>query len=1062
MRLRRSLPALAIILFLLLPGRPLATESPGEAALASQGTPRALDTQSSAEVLSQNITIVLHPDTNGISADAEVLVRANIYLSELVFQLLDTLEVTGLEAGGGSLDFSREGSRLTVRLPGRIPPNATVALNISYGGEVRVYEGGLRDDYVGPEGAYVKGSTAWYLHHHTSDWADYRLKICCPAGWTAVADGELAEVERSTLWANYTWVTDRPCIRPAFAAANYTSTSLPWNGVNITVYTYPHHGASAPAHLQEAAAILSHHSALLGPYDRRSLKIVETDHQTYDGYACSGMVMLKPLAFAGTGCDFKLLGHELGHMWFPYKTGYTGWGYQWIWEGFAEYLLCMYEMSQYGTKTRLESDRDSFAAVHDSPEEKPVRSTTWGDALTFPVLYAKGAYILHMLRGLMGDASFNATLREFVEENEYGWASADRFISKAKHRCPLPMDAFFDQWLNTTKDLDIALPAAREYENGTGFYLELEPVNLLSARARVDIGLEYEDGSRETIRAGWDGVASRVSLSAGQRVPRVVLDPEGWLLDVNLSNQEATPLPAGRIYELEALSLSFNASPAEGEVLHIEAGVLNNCSYDVKGVRVDFFVDRTPLSSEFINISRGEMHVMKTVWVALEGRHELGFVVDAGDDIKEWNEGNNALYLWVSVGPPPPRLDLQAGELIVQPPSPVEGEVVSVRAIIRNAGEAELPNASAALELDGEVLRRWEGLRLPVGYGMELRTTLSLPRGWHTIMILADPDRAIDELDEGNNRAGVELFVRWPLNISLSFSPENPLTLEPVTFYVNGSAQEYLFDFGDGISTGWRCETRATHTYTKAAVYEIVVRGRVGGYLEESARVFLRVSNRPPELSLFFNDTAPLSLTNVTMTARALDPDGEVRGVFWRLGDGSTARGERVVHSYSRPGSYEISCTATDDHGDNTSVVQRLTVRNRLPEVRWEVAGERAKARAGEKIALRAIARDPDGIVVMLSWNFGDGQSARGELVEHIYPRPGRYLVTLEAEDDFGAQGNFSDWVEVARGEATAGPDPLPLAAGVGAILAAALASIIATIQHRKKKRLEREFFRKP
>ncbi|MEM2977345.1 MAG: PKD domain-containing protein, partial [Thermoplasmata archaeon] len=100
--------------------------------------------------------------------------------------------------------------------------------------------------------------------------------------------------------------------------------------------------------------------------------------------------------------------------------------------------------------------------------------------------------------------------------------------------------------------------------------------------------------------------------------------------------------------------------------------------------------------------------------------------------------------------------------------------------------------------------------------------------------------------------------------------------------------------------------------------------------------------------------------------------------------------------------------------------------------------------------------------VVSLSWNFGDGQSARGELVEHIYPRPGRYLVTLEAEDDFGAQGNFSDWVEVARGEATAGPDPLPLAAGVGAILAAALASIIGTIQHRKKKRLEREFFRKP
>jgi len=47
---------------------------------------------------------------------------------------------------------------------------------------------------------------------------------------------------------------------------------------------------------------------------------------------------------------------------------------------------------------------------------------------------------------------------------------------------------------------------------------------------------------------------------------------------------------------------------------------------------------------------------------------------------------------------------------------------------------------------------------------------------------------------------------------------------------------------------------------------------------------------------------------------------------------------------------------------------------------------------------------DPDGVIVSYTWNFGDGASAEGMNVEHIFPQQQtEYLVTLTVIDDNGA-----------------------------------------------------------
>lgn len=56
------------------------------------------------------------------------------------------------------------------------------------------------------------------------------------------------------------------------------------------------------------------------------------------------------------------------------------------------------------------------------------------------------------------------------------------------------------------------------------------------------------------------------------------------------------------------------------------------------------------------------------------------------------------------------------------------------------------------------------------------------------------------------------------------------------------------------------------------------------------------------------------------------DSDGSISGYGWDFGDGNTATGETVSHTYASGGSYEVRLTVTDDGGATGSSSQDVTV----------------------------------------------------------------------------------------------------------------------------------------
>jgi DNA/RNA endonuclease G (NUC1) len=70
----------------------------------------------------------------------------------------------------------------------------------------------------------------------------------------------------------------------------------------------------------------------------------------------------------------------------------------------------------------------------------------------------------------------------------------------------------------------------------------------------------------------------------------------------------------------------------------------------------------------------------------------------------------------------------------------------------------------------------------------------------------------------------------------------------------------------------------------------------------------------------------------------------------------------------------------------------------------------------GSGVAMSGAASfDPNGTVVSYAWNFGDGTSASGQLVNHIYTQDGAYTVTLVVTDNDGVTDEITTTATVAN-----------------------------------------------
>ena len=156
------------------------------------------------------------------------------------------------------------------------------------------------------------------------------------------------------------------------------------------------------------------------------------------------------------------------------------------------------------------------------------------------------------------------------------------------------------------------------------------------------------------------------------------------------------------------------------------------------------------------------------------------------------------------------------------------------------------------------------------------------------------------------------------------------------------------------------------------------------------------------------------------LTAQGSDPDGDALTYRWDFGDGATANGRRARHTYTGVGTYAAEVTVSDGEATASATVQVVVgnpAGNQAPTVQV-AADPSGGGTAPLRIGFTAAGRDPDGDPLTYVWNFGDGGTAGGAKVSHVFTTPGSHVVTVTVKDPSGATGTAQVTVPVAAAAA--------------------------------------------
>jgi aminopeptidase N len=156
------------------------------------------------------------------------------------------------------------------------------------------------------------------------------------------------------------------------------------------------------------------------------------------------------MSFMG-GFSHLLIAHELAHQWFGNKITCGSWSDIWLNEGFATYLEGLtydfgvdpprWENWKYNNLNRALNSPNGSVYVYDT--------SSVGRIFSGSLSYSKGAYLLHMLRWMMGDDAFFGAINQYIHDPElvYGYARTPDLQKHLEASSGLDLEEFFQDWL---------------------------------------------------------------------------------------------------------------------------------------------------------------------------------------------------------------------------------------------------------------------------------------------------------------------------------------------------------------------------------------------------------------------------------------------------------------------------------------------------------------------------------------------------------------------------------------------------------------------------------------
>ncbi len=272
-------------------------------------------------------------------------------------------------------------------------------------------------------------------------------------------------------------------------------------------------------------------------------------------------------------------------------------------------------------------------------------------------------------------------------------------------------------------------------------------------------------------------------------------------------------------------------------------------------------------------------------------------------------------------------------------------------------------------------------------------------------------------------------FTEIPLTaviVADSQEGEAPFTVAFSASESTGEIANYTWSFGDGDQA---VGVTASHTYQFAGSYSLSLTVTDATGDSQSSSISINVTEPlplPPPPPPPTEPTAVISSSStVGEVPYSVDFDGSgstseqppILSYSWDFGEGITAVGSTVRHTFSEAGSYTTRLTVTDSVGLSGTATTPVLISappavNQPPTAAFSVS--QFSGTAPLMVSFDASqSNDADGSITSYHWSFGDDNSATGLICQHSFPMAGFYTVSLVVTDDLGETATASKTLEV-------------------------------------------------
>ena len=230
---------------------------------------------------------------------------------------------------------------------------------------------------------------------------------------------------------------------------------------------------------------------------------------------------------------FMVTVHEMAHMWFADMITCETWHDGWLNEGFATYSEALWLEYDQGIEAyHVDMNKLQYfdsGTVYLENTDDPFE-------IFVPIIYTKGAWVLHMLRGVVGDSLFFQSLKNYATDVDfmYKHSTTLQFQEVFENTCNTDLEYFFDQWIydeyypiykyNFSQDesgkLHVTLYQAQDEILGARPVFEMP----------VPLYIKFEDNSDSTVTAWNNEKMQQFEFNIEKDVKYVLVDPDRWVL----------------------------------------------------------------------------------------------------------------------------------------------------------------------------------------------------------------------------------------------------------------------------------------------------------------------------------------------------------------------------------------------------------------------------------------------------------------------------------------------------------------------------------------------------